>query len=82
MSDVSSTGDGSGRNGMTITQTDMESRVRMANLRAALTDVLREKHLEGITFSEAIIVLSEMATGWARCLRADELKEEAGEVTE
>ena len=65
---------------MRVTQADMDSRKRMANLRMALTAVMDSEDFDGITYSELLIVLSELTTVWARYLRADELKED--EVTE
>lgn len=64
---------------MRVTQADMDSRKRMANLRSALTNAISNEH-DGLTYAELLIVLSELTTVWARYLRADELKED--EVTE
>lgn len=63
---------------MKVTQADMDSRKRMANLRSHLTDVIGNHADEGITQVELLIVLADLTAVWARYQLRDELNEEKG----
>ena len=60
---------------MKITEADMESRQRMANLRCALTDAMDSKQFDDITYAEILIVLAELTKVWAGYLRQEDMKE-------
>ena len=52
----------------------MDSRKRMARLKAKLSDAMASE-LEGITYAELLLVLGELVTRWASALRSEDLEE-------
>lgn len=60
---------------MKITEADMKSRQRMANLKMSLSEALSKHRHDGVTYAELLIVLSEMALRWAEYLRQEDMKE-------
>lgn len=61
---------------MQMTQADMASRKRMAEIRAKFSDALDSMRDTEITYAELLIVLSEMTVQWANICRSEELKQE------
>jgi hypothetical protein len=65
---------------MRVTESDMESRKRMAALQSDLTDTIA-KHAEQLTYVELVTVLADAQRRWLGYMLKNERDEENGDPT-